>query len=395
MDKPKKLGIFFAIVLVLAAVPAYAELVGSETYGYSLDLPEGFVITDSTGNGKGYQFQNTLFPVQVLIRIYEKKEFDSAEKAMGQTLSRLSAKYESAEIRWRHSDCSLAQFQMNLGGTGYGGWGVCVELPEEKGYFALLAYATTNDGRGNDFSAIYEPVILSVVDALYIDRGSFYECGPVTAFAFPPTQEKPVQIEIDGMKINTVLDSDDVAANEFVIEREFSLMKMYAETDYWVPAWQRYYRQIYRDAYGRLKRPAFDLYVALYDKARELEEKDFPAFCAKTLLAWTQNFSYERNFHSSDISPIPAVFASEVGSDCDSRSLLLAILLHQMNLPTVMFVSPVYSHAMLGVALSLPGAKIDVNGTKYLLGETTAQVPIGMVAQEMSVTENWLPIIFP
>ena len=66
-----------------------------------------------------------------------------------------------------------------------------------------------------------------------------------------------------------------------------------------------------------------------------------------------------------------------------------------MNMDTVLFVSSVYSHAMLGVDLNLAGAKINVNGKDYLLGETTAQVPIGRVAQEMSVTENWIPVTFP
>ena len=173
------------------------------------------------------------------------------------------------------------------------------------------------------------------------------------------------------------------------------MLKLFADTELWVQAWQRYYRQIYRDAYHRLKRPAFDIYAALYRSDTLERSKKEPAEITKELLNWVQSFEYQRDTINSDFVSLPAVLSGESGSDCDSRSMLLAILLRQMNIETVIFVSPIYSHAMLGVNLNLPGAKIQVDGTEFLLGETTDSVELGLVAKEMSVTENWLPVVFP
>lgn len=383
------------LLLLLPPFPAGAELVGSQEYGYSLDLPEGFVLTGSTAGGSGYQFQNVLCPVQLTVRVYGTDEFASAQKAMDSTLTRLSAAAETSQVEWRGTECVLAQFRMQLGGAGYGGWGVSVRLPEGKGFLTLLAYAATSDGRGGDPSAMYEPLILSAVDSVYVDRGSFFECGPVTAFAFPPAGEEAVMLDVDGTQVATVLDRDDADASRFVTEREFSVMRMFADTELWLQAWQRYYRQIYRDAYGRLKRPAFDIYAALRERAAEEGAESGPEFLARTLLGWVQGFGYKRDFRTSDLAPLPAVLAGRESSDCDSRALLLAVLLRQMNMDTALFVSPVYSHAMLGVRLDLGGARIAVDGKDYLLGETTARVPLGMVAEDMSVTENWIPVVFP
>lgn len=385
MNKSKRFSIFLIFILFVFAFPVYAELLSSSTYGYSIDFPEGFVLTGSTGNGKAYQFENTLFPVQVVIKIYEKNEYSSVQNAMNKTLQRLSATSETAEITWRNTDCVLAQFKMPLGNTVYTGWGVCVALPEDKGCFTMLAYSSKNE---------YEPVIISSIDSIFIDNGSFYEAGPVTTFAFPKTKDKSIQLKIADFTVNTVLDADDIAANEFVIEREFNVLRLYSESNLRISAWKRYYRQIYRDAFGRLKRPAFDIYTALRSYAVKTDT-NINDYVAEKLLSWTQGFKYERNFQKSDISSIPGVLSGQLASDCDSRSLLLAILLHQMNMDTVLFVSSVYSHAMIGVDLKLPGAKIEVEGKEYLLGETTAHIPIGRIAQDMSVTENWIGITFP
>lgn len=393
--KKKTSFVFSFLLAIFIALPLWSEQLGSTTYGYSLDLPEGFVLTDTTGDGKGYQFQNVIYPVDILIRIYDVTAFESATNALNSTLIKLSAKAEVSQVNWRNTDCILAQFSMALAGVNHKGWGVCTALPEDKGYFVMLSYAEAGNTQDDATYSAVEPIILSAIDSLYIDRGSFYSAGPVTTFAFPDSEEQNITLNIGGKEISTVIYKEDAAANEFVIEREFYVLKLFADTELWIQAWQRYYRQIYRDAYNRLKRPAFDIYAALYREDTPEREKKEPAKIAKELLAWVQGFEYQRDTKTSDFVSLPAVLSGEKGSDCDSRSMLLAILLRQMNMDTVMFVSPIYSHAMLGINLNLPGAKIEVNGTEYLVGETTDSVELGLVAEEMSVTENWLPIVFP
>ncbi|AEE17136.1 hypothetical protein [Treponema brennaborense] len=386
----KKHFLRYIIAFILAAAApcgAYAELLYSPTYGYSIDLPEAFALSDATQDGTGYLFDHTIVQVQVTLRIYPAAAYDNANQTLSAVFKKLSAQGEITPVSWRNADCVLAKFTMRLSPQKTSaGWAVCAALPESKGYLTLLAYA--------EDEAAYEQFILSVVDSIYIDRGSYYECGPVTAFAFPGSSPQEITMTVEGTPIRAVIDAEDAEANKFVIDREYGVLSLYADSEYRFEARDRYYRQIYRDAYKRLKKPAFALYAALSENAARQNQAQPEAALAQTLLSWVQTFPYDRDFAGSDFSPLPAVLAGSTSSDCDSRALLLAVLLRHMNYDTVMFVSDAYRHAVLGIALDLPGAKITVGERPYLLAETTAPVSLGLIAQDMAQTEQWRPVTF-
>lgn len=386
-----------AILTWLLPLPVVAEQMGSATFGFSLDLPEGFVATQAAADGRSYQFKHQFCPAEIIIRIYEPRRYQSAQAAMEDTLARLSAREQDiSQVEWRQSDCSLASYRMNpYGNHEYGGWGVAVELPEQKGWFTMLSYAPTSDGRGNNPAHLLEQLVISVIDSLSIDRGSQFGTGPITAYAFPSIESQPVQLDIAGRTVQTEIGGDDIASQQFVIRREFDILVLYAETDLLIPAWQRYYRMVYRSAYQQLRRPAFDIYASIYDLDSVRTSENPRLALAQTVMDWVQTFPYERNFQDSDLSAPTAVLAGTLGSDCDSRSILLAILLHHMNYQTVMFLSPAYQHAMLGVEVEATGAKMKVGDRTFMVGETTDQVAIGQVAADMSVEANWLPVTFP
>ena len=389
-------GLLVIAFVLFCNIPVLADQMGSATFGFSLDLPEGFVVTENTGDGRGYQFKHQFCSVEIIIRIYETKRYQSAQAALEDTLTRLSASSTDIDaVEWRQTDCSLAQFQIALAGQAYGGRGVAVELPEQKGWFTMLSYAPTSDGRGNNPSFDLDQFIVSVIDSLSIDRGSQFGVGPVTAYAFPSVESTTVQLEIAGRTITTEIGKEDIAIQQFVIDREFAIYTLYQDTDLLIPAWQRFYRMIYRSAYQQLRRPAFDIYASLYDLDQVLQAESPALALAQSLMDWVQVFPYERNFQGSDFSAPTAMLTGEMGSDCDSRAVFLAILLHHMNYKTVLFLSPVYQHAMLGLEVEATGAKMKVLDTTYMVAETTDQVAIGQVAQSMSVEANWLSVVFP
>ena len=384
--------LIFITMFIISISSSFAEIIGSDKYGYALDLPEGFVLTSSTNDNKGFQFFNAIYPVELLIRIYDSNEYDAAEKSLNKTLTKLSATAESSIVKWRYTDCFLSKFQLHLGEKLNEGWGLSVSLPDKKGFLVILAYTDFNNFNKNP---LIESLILSTIDSICIDYGSFYCSGPITTFAYPSSERENIIIKIDDTLIKTSLDKNDYDAAEFVIEREFSVLTMFANTELWLDAWKRFYRQIYRDSYHRLKQCSFDIYAELITDAKKIDCKNPEKIIAKKLLSWVQNFEYERQTTNSDFISLPSIIAEKKGSDCDSRSLLLAILLRQMNMNTTIFVSPIYNHALLGIELDLPGAKITTKDKNYLLGETTAKVEIGLIEKNMSVTENWINIDFP
>ncbi len=166
--------------------------------------------------------------------------------------------------------------------------------------------------------------------------------------------------------------------------REYRVLALYAETeDLWVDAWARFYRMVYRESAARLD----GLTAAL---ARSLPLDD-PTECARTVLAWVQGFSEGTDDSGIDfVPPLPAAF--ERRGDCDSRAVVMAIVLERLGIDCVLMISREYSHAMVGVDVPGGGQRFTCNGRDYLVAETTAKVGIGLIDAEQADFSKWLGV---
>ena len=372
--------IIYCLILFFVGISvSFAEILNSPTWGYSVDLPEEFVLVDKNG-ADSYMFENAFVSSTVILKAYKKEKFSSSLEAMETVMKQLGAEFECAETDWRNTDCIISQFAFNLDGASNTGWAVSSLLQDSKGYVVMLCYTPT------DVFYDLEQFVISCVDSLCIDYGSYYSPGPLTSFAFPKGEVQNHTVEIAGEKIDFPLNSNDIEADRFVVEREYSVLCLYQDSEMWVEAWQRYYRQVYKNAYSRLKIAAFNIYNRLI-KTCKSENPEIEL--AQKLLSWTQGFDYVRDFTSTDFTPITASITG-TGSDCDSRAMLLACLLHHMNYDTCLFVSAEFSHSLFGIVLDKAGAKINIDGRQFLLGETTAQVDIGLVPANMNQTDKWI-----
>ena len=91
---------------------------------------------------------------------------------------------------------------------------------------------------------------------------------------------------------------------------------------------------------------------------------------------------------------MPAAISGK-GSDCDSRSMLISILLNYAGLDTAILISREYSHAVVVTDIPAPGQTYTMeNGREYLFGETTAKVTWGMIAQNQADRTKWIPVCF-
>ena len=372
--------IIYCLILFFVGISvSFAEILNSPTWGYSVDLPEEFVLVDKNG-ADSYMFENAFVSSTVILKAYKKEKFSSSLEAMETVMKQLGAEFECAETDWRNTDCIISQFAFNIGGASNTGWAVSSHLQDSKGYVVMLCYTPT------DVFYDLEQFVISCVDSLCIDYGSYYSPGPLTSFAFPKGEVQNNTVEIAGEKIDFTLNSNDIEADRFVVEREYSVLSLYQDSEMWVEAWQRYYRLVYKNAYSRLKIAAFNIYNRLI-KTCKSENPEIEL--AQKLLSWTQGFDYVRDFTSTDFTPITASITG-TGSDCDSRAMLLACLLHHMNYDTCLFVSAEFSHSLFGIVLDKAGAKINIDGRQFLLGETTAQVDIGLVPANMNQTDKWI-----
>ena len=161
-------------------------------------------------------------------------------------------------------------------------------------------------------------------------------------------------------------------------------------------AWVRFYRLVGKDAAMRLKKASFDIYSSLKNEAHKKDSENPNAALAQILLNWVQEFSYARataNPNKADITDITSTLLGE-GSDCDARSLLLAVLYKNLGIESCIFISSEYSHAMVGAYLEgKQGQTISVDGKDFLVGETTAKgLTFGLMDSTMQDRTKWIPV---
>ena len=370
---PRPLAIAVALFLAVALAAPSAEILGSSALGYGIDLPEGWALADKKGHER-YHFTQALYGADLQIAIYPANQFQEATKALSFVASQFGSKGNLASLEWRRRKAAITQLSF----AGYGGWAIALELSGGKGWIVLACYTK------EDRATALEPLIVSTLDSIATDEGSWFEPGPMTAFAYMP--EKPITVPFDlgTGKLDIPFDTVDAEANQSIVDREFSLLTGYLDTPLVYEAWKRYYRLIYRDAWARFAKASFIVGNELPQKPEEL---------AAALLSWTQGFTYERNPSGSDFVNLPDSFASKRG-DCDSRAMLMVLILNQLGVDAILLVSPEYSHAVCAVDCPGKGARYRFGGKDYLIADTTAKVGIGLIAEDMADPSKWFAVSF-
>ncbi len=363
-----------AVLLFVTTAVARAEQLYSEDWGYSLDLPEGYALQAKDGSSR-FAFANQLFPVTLQIALYPREQWKSAEEALKNVTGQLSSTGPLVSFAWRQRDASISRIEAKE----LAGWSVALELANKKGWLVMACVASP------DKAVALEPLIISTLDTVYTDEGSWFEPGPMTAFAWASDGPTNAEVRFGGETKTVPFAKIDAEANQAIIDREFSLLTGYLDTEHMYAAWKRYYRMIYRDSWTRLERAIFAINSLL---PKESEK------AAAALLSWTQGFTYERNREGADFLNLPEAMTTLKG-DCDSRALLLVIMLNQMGVDAILLVSPEYSHALAAIDCPGEGARFSYGKKKYLIADTTAKVGLGMIAEDMANPDKWFAVAFP
>ncbi len=383
----KKLFSFLFIIFAITSY-SFSEQITDRDFGFSLDIPEGFEIADYTEDGMSYVFSHPNIPVTLVMKLTEEKNAKSAAEVLNKNLKKLNASGETDSFKWNGTVCGISNFSMSLD-DNYSGWAVSAPVKIQDYYVILLCYAPESKKGCEQF-------IISTINSLSINNEYLNTPGIITGYAFPPEGSESVLLRIGGKEIKTSLDKSDEEAAKFVIDLEYSVLNLYANHKMWKEAWQRYYRMIYRDNAGRLQQTAKNIYDSIYPELKKSKPQDADIKYAQALLSWVQTFGYERaqSKIESDFTSLPASIKGK-GSDCDSRSMLVSVLLNYTGIDTAMLISREYSHAVVVTDIPAPGQTFTMeNGREYLFGETTARVTWGMLAQDQADRTKWIPVTF-
>lgn len=383
----KKLFYFLLIIFAITSY-SFSEQITDRDFVFSLDIPEGFEIADYTEDGMSYVFSHPNIPVTLVMKLTEEKNAKSAAEVLNINLKKLNASGETDSFKWNGTVCGISNFFMSLD-DNYSGWAVSAPVKIQDYYVILLCYAPESKKGCDQF-------IISTINSLSINNEYLNTPGIITSYAFPSEGSESVLLKIGGKEIKTSLDKSDEEAAKFVIDLEYSVLNLYANHKMWKEAWQRYYRMIYRDNAGRLQQTAKNIYDSIYPELKKSKPQDADIKYAQALLSWVQTFGYERaqSKIESDFTSLPASIKGK-GSDCDSRSMLVSVLLNYTGIDTAMLISREYSHAVVVTDIPAPGQTFTMeNGREYLFGETTARVTWGMLAQDQADRTKWIPVTF-
>jgi hypothetical protein len=403
--------LFLLLCCACAAGAAFASPLYSPTWGFRLDPPEDYEFVGGDGKDR-FSFRNADGAGLDLV-VYgpsagKQNPYTSAEALAQDVSRRLGNAGDISLFEYRHKQAALLELSFsNSSGQNsaqMSGWGLAVELgvpPQSRGntgkpLLLVLAYgpAEKPERQSLHFSAL---------DSIAPAEEDRLAPGPVTTFSYPQVNRKKAAIA--GINAEAWFFDEDAEAAQTVVDREFAVLRRFAGSKQWKEAWSRFYRAIYRDSFDRLSNAAFVLErqwntppipggkpenPAVQPAAiRDNSNREF----AGRVLEWTQSFKYERDLLGSDFVNLVSAAVDGRG-DCDSRAMLFAVVLNQADIPAAIMVSRNYSHAMGLADIQGSGARFEADKKKWLVAETTAPVPIGLIGKEVSEIEHWLGITF-
>ena len=368
------------IFLLLFFIPAliFAEAFYSPTWGFGIDLPEGYDYTDGDGKDK-FSFSR---PDGLSLDLVVYSGTYKSIKDMVNDVNRKLVNQGDVDFFDYHGK-QAAIFELNFGKNS--GWGFCVTLASSSNSTVPMLLALSYNAAGKDMNLFH----MSVLDSISPTAEERFYPGPIMEYSYPRGEQKRVSLALAGVK--AMIREHDNEAAQVLIEREFKLLATYIDSEYWKEAWIRYYRFIYRDSFDRIA-DAASIIVRSWGGPPSSGVEEKRAF-AQRALSLVQGFDYERDPSGSDfLNLVTAV--TEGRGDCDSRAMLWAIILAKADIRAAIMISRQHSHAMGLADIAGQGARFEAYGTKWLVAETTAKVNIGLIAQDHSDTESWFGIIF-
>ena len=368
---------FLALFTTAGASPLSAKELATGT-GAFIDLPSGF----SPGNGDGkthFSYFDSNGGMELDILIFEPGRYGSAEIMAADLLKQMASNGDLSSFTYQGRRAVIADLDFVVGTIPRKGYAVFTTAATENGY-ALVASAPTSA-----FGS-YSELITSCLDGFSIDRAARRFPGPVSQFLFsvPASRDEQKSVVLPAGSAILPWSTKEAQEELSIAEREFRILTLYLNSQtLWIDAWARYYRMIYKESAAEL-----DALTEAFSKSLPASD---PTETARRVLAWVQGFRYERDFSGIDFVP-PLTAAFEKRGDCDSRAMVMAIILERLGIDSVLMVSREYSHAMLAVDVPGGGQRFPYNGKAYLVAETTARVGIGTIAADEADFSKWLGV---
>ena len=371
----------FAAVLSCLALAALVRTAAEELTcdeGVVVDMPAGF--TPGEGDGRTrFSYYSPDGEIEFDILIRNPGLTATVDEMAAGMLRKLDSKGQSTSFPYEGRKAVIAELSFALNATPRKGYALFIKA-ESGSEYALLAHVP--EPRFDDAADL----VMSCLDAFSIDRAARRSPGPVSQFLLPWPAPRPDRksVALPGGSVELPWSSEEAEQELYTVKREYRILTTHlADQTHWKDAWARFYRMVYRESAARL-----DGFTEAF--AGTLPRSD-PTESARRVLAWVQGFVFERDLFGLDFVP-PLAAAFQRRGDCDSRAMVMAMILERLGIDCVLMLSREYSHAMLAVDVPGGGQRFPFKGREYLVAETTARVGLGMIDASQTDFSKWLGV---
>jgi hypothetical protein len=170
----------------------------------------------------------------------------------------------------------------------------------------------------------------------------------------------------------------DISYKELGLERNYSDPITESRV-----VWAEVYRRVFYNSVPRMS-SVLKGFNKIFVK-ESFDDRDKVYF----IITFVQNIKYERPGGVLDLFPPLGTIAYRYG-DCDSKAILLYVILEKMGVDCAMLWSYNYKHAMLGIKVNGRGNSLTANGKKYFFLETTyPNWEVGEIPPEFNNVKFW------
>ena len=371
---------FFILILLIGHISLFGDIVAVPEYNFSIYPLEGWVLQDySSSSDLSWLSSDSSIALNIIS--YSGDRFSTVSEMFDELTPSLNATGDCVKFEYLDRECAIGEINLKVGNIQFKGWLLLIN-GEDYDYY-LLSFSSLENYEGS----INE--IQSVIDSFALLGEGELSSGPITTFlnASPTRVKSSHEILFFSQTLKVELYEYDYSTAQSVIEREADIMGNYSNSPKeFYNAWRRYYKVLYRDNYKRLD----PLYSALKPYFPKGKYSDYEL--TELLMFWIQGFKYGRTLEQKSdlINPLEAAVKG-IG-DCDTRSLILGILLSKFNIDSLLLTSEKLKHAVVAVRCDGEGVKFKNDGIDYLFVELTSKSLIGEIDESRAEPELWLPI---
>lgn len=374
-------GLFLILLLGLAGL--YAETYESTDFFYSLEIPYTWYVADDEDPSQVI-LANAKDDAAFLIGVFANEDRLTATDFLQSFIKRMRLNGKPEEVVFKGFKGSGGIFTFTMNDMLLKAQ---VVIFNTKTCFFMLMASSLNDTyaqNSKDFKTLFNSFNL---DAKTLDAAYGYSEKADTTTPVATTTDKR------GSYYSIQIDWKDDRSEFVFVEEDFykaveegkkilasgDLLKYYnikpkEDPYYSMTFWRCFYQDMYNKNYLRVRA------MVEWFKNKAAEKRWTAYQLAANVVKCIQNIPYERPYNVvSDKTRVAAVLdyftPNELAwykkGDCDTKSMLIIMILHQLGYEAVLLFSEYYEHAMVGINLNATGAYKTVNGKKFYFVETT------------------------